>query len=74
MEFKIGDKVQYSFPNAVSSSMADFSGDIQSISESFIIIRNEKNIQLKISFKNFDLIKPFNAKVSSIKHSENYYG
>ena len=68
MQLKVGDYVMYSFPNAVNSSRTDFSGKIHSIYESYIIIRNEKNVQLKISFKNFDLIKPLNTTVRKSEH------
>lgn len=73
MEFNIGDKVIYSFPEATSSGITDFSGYIESVSENFIVIRNRKDIQLKVSFKNFDFIKPLKNS-NRTAHTENYIG
>jgi small-conductance mechanosensitive channel len=72
MKLKIGDYVQYSFPDAENQKVNVFSGKIHSISENYIVLRNEKNVQVKISFKNFDLIKLLKNRGRKPKNIEDY--
>lgn len=72
MEFRIGDKVHYIFPTPINSSDHTFSGTIENIMESFVIIRNEKNICLKVSYKNYEQILPAGRKKPVIHRTENF--
>ena len=54
MEFNIGDKVQYTFPNPPANSNKLAIGELIDISEFFVVILTDENVKLKINFKNFD--------------------
>lgn len=54
---RVGQKVNYKFPNPVSSKINNFSGIIEKIYEEYVVIRNEHNIVLKVSYKNWSNIK-----------------
>ena len=56
MEFSIGESVKYRYPNPLNDNEHFFIGKIESISDEFVFIKNEKNIRLKVSFKNFDYV------------------
>ena len=56
MELKIGDLVRYTYPDPMNMTEKVFNGEIENISEGFMIIKNKKNIRLKVSFKNFHQI------------------
>jgi len=63
MNFEIGDTVIYTFPDPVSPKTSKFIGKIEEISGSYIFIKNEKNIRLKVSAKNFELINFVNTVI-----------
>lgn len=54
MEMVVGTKIKYSFPHPVSSNNISFIGVIEYIGESYVDIRNEQNIIIRISYKNYD--------------------
>lgn len=56
MEIELGDEIIYKFPDPLVKNKNSFIGIVDFIGESFIFIKNENNIRLKISFKNFHLI------------------
>ncbi|NLT50685.1 MAG: hypothetical protein GXX85_07205 [Ignavibacteria bacterium] len=58
MEFEINDEVIYFFPTPINEEKTCFRGKIDFLGESFITIRNIDNILLRVSYKNFDWIKP----------------
>jgi len=66
MSYSIGDYVQYKYPNPINNNEHVFIGKIESISDEYIFIKNEKNIRLKVSFKNFDYI-------STVQNPRNTY-
>ncbi len=59
MDIKIGDKIIYTFPNSEKEPGDSITGLIEFIGETFVSMRSEENVQIKISYKNFHLIKPF---------------
>jgi hypothetical protein len=73
MEFKLGERIKYFFPNPKSSSKPFFIGLIENVADNHI--KNDENITLKVSFANFDLLKRIKSSsdTNSIL-SENYYG
>ena len=56
MEINIGDRVQYTFPNAPGNSNKFVIGEVVDISEFFIVILTDEKVKLKINFKNFENI------------------
>jgi hypothetical protein len=56
MSFKQGDKLRYYFPNPLNSNQKFFDGIVESISEYYIYLKNQNNIRLKVSFKNFEFL------------------
>ena len=58
MDFSVGDNVKYRFPEPSNNRELFFKGKIENISESFVFIKNEENIRLKVSFKNFEFLLP----------------
>lgn len=56
MKIYVGDSVVYSFPNPVTPEEDRFIGKVEEVSESYIFIKNDKNIRLRVSSKNFYLI------------------
>jgi hypothetical protein len=75
MDFIIGEKVKYYFPNPKNSAKKFFIGFIENISENHIVMRNDENITLKVSFANYDLLKRFTSSDEGmVMVSENYFG
>lgn len=75
MNLSKGDRVKYRFPDPGILSRKQFTGMIDFIGETFIMLKDETNTVLKISAKNFHLIEPdikFNHAVYAA--SENFYG
>jgi hypothetical protein len=75
MDFKIGEKIKYYFPNPKNATKPFFVGLIDDITENHIVIKNDENITLKVSFANFDLLRhinPYSERSGVI--SENYFG
>ncbi len=67
MDLSIGIKIKYIFPVPSSNTNQSFTGTIETIGESYLTVRDEKNTLLKISFKNYDYIVPieqFDAQYS----------
>lgn len=65
MEIKEGDVVRYYFPNPANSEQKFFVGIVTTIQDDYVFILNERNIRLKVSFKNYHLIEPVgNHKLS----------
>ncbi len=58
MDFTVGDNVKYRFPEPSNNRELFFKSKIENISDSFVFIKNEKNIRLKVSFKNFEFLLP----------------
>lgn len=75
MDIKIGDKVKYLFPSPMVAEKSFFVGIVDFIGDTFVTLRNEQNICLKVSFKNFHLIKPSDSFFENLSFvSENYLG
>lgn len=75
MEFQVGNKVKYYFPNPNSADKRVFTGIIDFIGETFITIRNESNTQLRVTSKNFYLLENHTPNFDlAYSESENYYG
>ncbi len=58
MRFDIGDSVVYSFPNPLNPQDDKFIGEIEEVSGTYIFIKDNRNIRLRVSSKNFYLISP----------------
>ncbi|MCL4549203.1 MAG: hypothetical protein M1495_11610 [Bacteroidetes bacterium] len=63
MKFNIGDSVIYSFPDPGNPEDDKFIGEVEDVSDTFIFIKNERNIRLRVSSKNFYLVSPMKKKV-----------
>lgn len=63
MRLEIGKSVVYTFPDPLTPGTDKFFGKIEEISSSYIFIKNEKNVRLKVSAKNFALINSVNKIV-----------
>ena len=75
MEFKVGDKIKYYFPNPKNSLKPNFIGIIEAMSENHILIKNAEDVILKVSFGNFDLLRPVDSlSEDPAQISENYVG
>ncbi|MEW5842836.1 MAG: hypothetical protein AB1775_06205 [Bacteroidota bacterium] len=61
MRFDIGDSVVYSFPNPLNPQDDKFIGEIEEVSGTYIFIKDNRNIRLRVSSKNFYLISPVKA-------------
>ena len=61
MRFDIGDSVIYSFPDPLNPQDDKFIGEIEEISDTYIFIKDNRNIRLRVSSKNFYLISPMKA-------------
>lgn len=64
MNFKIGDKVRYYFPEPINADNTYFSGEIEFAGVTYMVIRNLNGILLRISYKNFEWVKP-EAKIKA---------
>lgn len=60
MDFKIGDKISYKYPDPANSENEKFIGVLDTIGDAFVYIKNEEGVRLKVSFKHFHLLKHFN--------------
>ncbi len=69
MDIVVGSKIEYLFPLPVSNNNISYIGTIEYIGESYIDIRNEQNIIIRISYKNYDRIVIYN-EVSKNKVAE----
>jgi len=58
MDINVGDRIIYTFPNPIIKNKTYVIGRVESIDDFYINIRTDNNIKLKITFKNFDYIKP----------------
>ena len=56
MKFNIGDSVIYSFPAPSNPGDDKFIGEVEEVSDTFIFIKNDRNVRLRISSKNFYLV------------------
>jgi hypothetical protein len=75
MELKVGDKVKYIFPEPKNMNENEFIGIVETVSKDFIYLKNELNIRLKVSYKNFHLIKIISTHFGhSFIHSEIFFG
>ena len=59
MQIECGDRVKYSFPEPINEEKLSVTGIIEQIADSYVFLRTENNIKMKISYKNFHLIKPY---------------
>lgn len=64
MEIYIGKKMIYKFPAPKDISKNYFIGIVDYIGETFITLKDETNIRLKITMKNFHLLEPLIDKIS----------
>jgi hypothetical protein len=67
MDFKIGDKISYRYPNPVDNGKTKFIGLLDTIGDAFVYIINEEGVRLKVSFKHFHLLKHYH-KQKNIAH------
>ena len=74
MNIKNGDLIRYVYPEPRNAADKEFVGTVEDITESFMIIKNKKNIRLKISSKNFEFLEPKRKAYTAQMKSENYYG
>ena len=75
MEIKTGDKVKYLFPDSNNLTKSVFVGIVDFVGDSFVTLRSEQNTVLKVSFKNFHLLKRCECLTSNLfPVSENYFG
>lgn len=74
MELNVGDKVVYNFPTPLDSQKSKFTGTVEIITDSYIYLRNEEGIRLRVSFKNFDLLEIIETNHELVQASENYFG
>ncbi len=75
MEFVIGQKVKYYFPIPKNLSKPYFIGEIENVLENHLILKNQDNVMLKVSFANYDLLKPFNPFTDTPSQiTENFVG
>ncbi len=56
MDMVVGSKVKYEYPLPASYNNITFIGVIEYIGESFVDIRNEQNVTIRISYKNYNRI------------------
>lgn len=61
MEIRCGDKVNYFFPNPEKGKESFITGTIETISDAYVFFKSDKDVKMKISFKNFHLIKLFES-------------
>lgn len=59
MDFVIGDKISYEYPDPVDFQNVKFIGYLDTIGDAFVYIKNEEGVRLKVSFKHFHLLKHF---------------
>lgn len=75
MKIEIGDKVKYLFPDPKNPEESFFVGIVDFIGDSSVTLRNEQNVSLKVSFKNFHLMERINSCIKNLSLvSENYFG
>jgi len=75
MELKVGDKVRYTFPDPKNLKETEFIGIVEVLAESYIYLKNELNIRLKVSYKNFHLINIYATHFNhSFTNSEIFFG
>jgi hypothetical protein len=64
MEIKLGQRIIYTFPEPIDSSKAKFLGTVDYVGETFILIKDDRNIKLKVSYKNFHLLQQVDFEFS----------
>jgi hypothetical protein len=75
MEITIGDKVKYLFPDQNNLAKSAFIGVVDFVGDSFVTLRSEQNMVLKVSFKNFHLLERCEFLRSNLHPiSENFFG
>ena len=74
MNIKNGDLVRYNYPEPRNAADKEFVGTVEDITESYIIIKNKKNIRLKISSKNYEMLESTRKAYQVHLKSENFYG
>lgn len=75
MELKVGDKVRYIFPEPKNLMESEFVGVIETLADSYIYLKNDRNIRLKVTYKNFQHINHHSHHIShSNLNSEIYFG
>lgn len=57
LELKKGDEVIYHFPDPKNAGAESITGLVDYVGDNYIFLNCENNINLKISFKNFHLIR-----------------
>ncbi|MBU2494748.1 MAG: hypothetical protein KJ571_19160 [Bacteroidetes bacterium] len=59
LDFKIGDKISYVYPNPSNTDNVKFVGVLDTIGDAFVYIKNDEGVRLKVSFKHFHLLKHY---------------
>lgn len=59
MDLSVGKKMIYSFPTPKNVAKKCFVGIIDFIGETVVTLKDESNTVLKITSKNFHLLKPY---------------
>lgn len=62
MDIVVGTKIEYTYPLPASNNNISYKGVIEYIGESYIEIRNDQNIIIRISYKNYDRIVALEEK------------
>jgi len=60
MQIECGDRVKYFFPEPENKKDISVTGIIEDITDLYVFLRTENNVKMKISYKNFDLIRHLN--------------
>lgn len=62
MEIQCGDKVEYYFPEPTEKGITSITGIVETIGDSFVFLKTESKVMMKISFKNFHLLHLCDSK------------
>lgn len=57
MKLRIGDKIKYTFPQAVNGQNKTVEAIVEYVGETFIKVRLHLDIIMNISYKNYDFIE-----------------
>ena len=65
-EINIGDTIRYTFPNPNKGEKKYIIGKVEQIGEFHLVIKTDKNVNLKINFKNFEHISNLTSVIKKI--------
>ncbi len=71
MEFAVGNRIRYVFPQSSNTQAKVFVGIIEFVGDTFFMVRDTNKVILKISFKNFDkaeVIEPLDKTHLYVSH------